>query len=227
TQVEDTLASGTLKVEEPFKNRQPPFNRKPNVEVNAIAQPMQVTHSNSPVQAREQACQFTNLYMPLERVFEKLKARNLLFPLEPRPLPNPLPRYFKEHEYCQFHQTKGHHTNQCMRLRHEIQDLIDKKIIAPPNPSSQPNVTNNPLPTHAVPPPAQINALGLDDPKIRHPIRPYIPLQGTLTQAFYQARSQGLITPLVPRFRQPFCQYHNLFGHDTEHCRVLGKLGSS
>ena len=37
---------------------------------------------------------FHELYMPVNQVFEKLKAKGLLKPLDPRPIPNPLPIRF-------------------------------------------------------------------------------------------------------------------------------------
>ena len=37
---------------------------------------------------------FHELYMPVNQVFEKLKAKGLLKPLDPRPIPNPLPTRF-------------------------------------------------------------------------------------------------------------------------------------
>ena len=44
-----------------------------------------------------------------------------------------------------------------MRLRHEIQNLIDRGTITPPT-GNAPNVNTNPLPNHrAVPPRANIN----------------------------------------------------------------------
>ncbi|KAF5933264.1 hypothetical protein HYC85_029435 [Camellia sinensis] len=63
--------------------------------------------------------------------------------LKPRPLPNPLPPTHNPAKYCAFHQQHGHDTDLCFRLRHEIKDLIDNKVIAPPQ---KPNVTTNPLP---------------------------------------------------------------------------------
>lgn len=84
-------------------------------------------------------CQFTELYMPLEKVLEKLKNQDLLKPLDPRPPPSPLPKNYNENEYCKFHQTKGHQTNCCFRLRHEIQDLIDRGVINFPKPTNNPN----------------------------------------------------------------------------------------
>ncbi len=84
--------------------------------------------------------QFTELYMPLEKVLEKLKNRGLLKPLDPRPPPSPLPKNYNENEYCKFHQTKGHQTNCCFRLKHEIQDLIDRGVINFSTPTNNPNI---------------------------------------------------------------------------------------
>ncbi|GER51058.1 sterol methyltransferase 1 [Striga asiatica] len=51
--------------------------------------------------------------------------------------------------FCKFHQQHGHNTDFCMRLRHEIQDLIDAKKITDPD-SSKPSTQRNPLPDHRV-----------------------------------------------------------------------------
>ncbi|KAF5933094.1 hypothetical protein HYC85_029265 [Camellia sinensis] len=93
---------------------------------------------------------FTPLYMPLTKVLGILIRKNHLKPLEPKPLPNPLPPSYDPAKYCAYHQQHGHDTDRCYRLRHEIQDLIDKQVIAPPD---KPNVTTNPLPPHNQPPP--------------------------------------------------------------------------
>ncbi|KAJ9145620.1 hypothetical protein P3X46_027983 [Hevea brasiliensis] len=68
-----------------------------------------------------------------------------------RPPPNPLPPNYNANLYCQFHQTHGHDSDRCFRLKHEVQDLIDaKKIVDPEN---RPNTFTNPMPNHNVPPP--------------------------------------------------------------------------
>ncbi|KAF5934569.1 hypothetical protein HYC85_030740 [Camellia sinensis] len=98
---------------------------------------------------------FTPLYMPLTKALGVLIKKNHLKPLEPRPLTNPLPPSYDPAKYCAYHQQHGHDTDRCYRLRHEIQDLIDKQVIAPPD---KPNVTTNPLPPHnQAPPPRRIN----------------------------------------------------------------------
>ncbi|KDP21712.1 hypothetical protein JCGZ_03586 [Jatropha curcas] len=63
---------------------------------------------------------FFNFDTPISRVFDKLKAIGLLRPLVPRPPPTPLPRNIDQSAYYHFHQSKGHTTGNCLRLRHEI-----------------------------------------------------------------------------------------------------------
>ena len=72
---------------------------------------------------------FHELYMPISQVFEKLKVKGLLKPLDPRLVPNPLPVRFDVSKRCVYHQDLGHDTNKCYSLHHAIQDLIDTKVI--------------------------------------------------------------------------------------------------
>ena len=83
--------------------------------------------------------------MPISQVFDKLKAKRLLKPLDPRPIPNLLPLRFVVNKRCAYHQGPGHDTNNCFVLHHAIQNLIDNKVIVPP---IRPSITNNPLPNH-------------------------------------------------------------------------------
>ena len=81
----------------------------------------------------------------MSQVYDKLKAKGLLKPLDPRPIPNPLPSRFNVNKRCAYHQGLGHETDHCFTLRHAIQDLIDNKVIASP---IRPSITNNPLTNH-------------------------------------------------------------------------------
>ena len=83
--------------------------------------------------------------MPMSQVYNKLKAKGLLKPLDPRPIPNPLPSRFNVNKRCAYHQGPGHETDRCFTIRYAIQDLIDNKVIAPP---TRPSITNNHLPNH-------------------------------------------------------------------------------
>ncbi|XP_078180792.1 uncharacterized protein LOC144574658 [Carex rostrata] len=51
--------------------------------------------------------------------------------------------------FCEYHQSAGHHTDKCYNLRHTIQDLIDKGVIAIKEPPTEiTNIMANPLPQH-------------------------------------------------------------------------------
>ena len=71
----------------------------------------------------------------------------MLYPLNPRPLPQSIPPGWNLNERCDYHQNLGHKTDNCVALRHAVQDLIDTKKISDP---SVPNVARNPLPNHHV-----------------------------------------------------------------------------
>ncbi|KAF5933090.1 hypothetical protein HYC85_029261 [Camellia sinensis] len=75
---------------------------------------------------------FHDLNMPLSRALLILAKNGHLKPLEPRPLPKNLPTTHDATLYCAYHQQSGHSTDGCSRLRHEVQDLIDNKVILPP-----------------------------------------------------------------------------------------------
>ena len=102
---------------------------------------MQISQGLLPRPRRE----FHKLYMPISKVFEKLKAKGLLKPLDPRAIPNPLPITFDVSKRCAYHQGPGHDTNRCFNLHPAIQDVIDTKVIALP---TRPSITNNPFPNH-------------------------------------------------------------------------------
>ncbi|KAF5933070.1 hypothetical protein HYC85_029241 [Camellia sinensis] len=78
---------------------------------------------------------FHALYMPLSKALQILVGQGHLKPLEPRPLPNPLPATHDTTQYCAYHQQTGHTTNACFRLRHEVQDLFDNGVIPAPSPA--------------------------------------------------------------------------------------------
>lgn len=40
--------------------------------------------------------------------------------------PNFKPPWYNENDQCEFHKIKGHTTNNCMRLKNIVQDLIKK-----------------------------------------------------------------------------------------------------
>ncbi|GMQ05633.1 hypothetical protein CsSME_00050586 [Camellia sinensis var. sinensis] len=75
---------------------------------------------------------FTPLYMPLSKALEALIRKGHLKPLEQRPLPDPIPAKHDQTKYCAYHQQTGHTTDDCFRLRNDVQDLFDNGIIPAP-----------------------------------------------------------------------------------------------
>ena len=71
--------------------------------------------------------------MPLSNALRILTEKGHLKPLEPRPLLSNLPLSHDATQYCAYHQQAGHTTDNCFRLRHEVQDLIDDEVILPPS----------------------------------------------------------------------------------------------
>ena len=96
TQIEDAINNRTIKI-----NDLPRFRK--NVGSNFKAAEISNIHKNDPYQliapiAPMQVPQvprpkreFNELYMPMSQVYDKLKAKGLLKPLDLRPIPNPLP----------------------------------------------------------------------------------------------------------------------------------------
>lgn len=59
--------------------------------------------------------------------FARLKDEGLLQPLMDTPLPNLLPKNFKEYLFCESHLIPSHDINKCKCHHHEFQDLIGAK----------------------------------------------------------------------------------------------------
>ncbi|KAF5931633.1 hypothetical protein HYC85_027804 [Camellia sinensis] len=104
-------------------------------EINAvaIANPFAKPSLQTAGPARAQGRTFTPLYMSLTSALKALMERGHLKPLDPQPLPNPLPARHNPSKYCMYHQQRGHGTDRCYRLHHEVQNLIDNRTIAPPS----------------------------------------------------------------------------------------------
>ena len=66
--------------------------------------------------------------------------------------PNTSAPNYNTSEYCKYYQNHGHSTDNCIRLCHDIEDLIQSgKILKPP--INLPNIKSNPLPDYNVVPP--------------------------------------------------------------------------
>ncbi|XP_077239764.1 uncharacterized protein LOC143880678 [Tasmannia lanceolata] len=103
---------------------------------------------------------FDLLPYPLPVILKKLiRDRKIKLP-DIRPIPDPLPKYWRLDQYCEYHRNSGHLTERCLALKHAIQNMIEKGDLA----VGQPNTTQNPFPNHhAISPPAT-NAIFVDEP---------------------------------------------------------------
>ena len=108
TQIEDAINNGTI------NNDDPPRFKK-NVGSNSMVAEISNIHKNdlyqliapiAPMQVSQglrPRREFHELYMPISQVFDKLKEKGLLKPLNPKPIPNPLPSEFDVNKRCAYH----------------------------------------------------------------------------------------------------------------------------
>ena len=87
-----------------------------------------VIANDTPKKRRE----FDDIYISLSKAFEILSKKGYLKPLEPTLLPIPIPNTWTMNEYCTFHEKLGRKKDNCIRMKHEIQDLIDGGVIVKP-----------------------------------------------------------------------------------------------
>ncbi|KAK9997816.1 hypothetical protein SO802_017419 [Lithocarpus litseifolius] len=90
------LNNGTIKTDDPLKFRKNIGSNSKAVEISIIHKndPYQLIAHVAPVQVPQgprPKREFHELYMPMSQVCDKPKAKGLLKPLDPRPIPNPLP----------------------------------------------------------------------------------------------------------------------------------------
>ncbi|GMP28522.1 hypothetical protein CsSME_00004027 [Camellia sinensis var. sinensis] len=203
-QIEDAIKQGIIDDKEPVRK---PFGRSSNTttsgstavkpsEINLVATTTKIAdpfaHAGLQNTTRAPSRTFTPLYMSLSKAMNILIKRGYLKPLDPRPLPEPLPAKHDPTKHCAFHQQPGHDTDRCFRLQHKIQDLIDNKVIAPPQPP-KPNVTTNPLPPHdRVPSPPHLNLIhtlsSTFNPSIYHVVYLFVKNQKIYLGIFWQLK---------------------------------------
>ncbi|XP_077222136.1 uncharacterized protein LOC143855979 [Tasmannia lanceolata] len=117
--------------------------------------PRTITEVRRPPMEQKPPRHFDPLPYSLSVALKKLlKDRKIKLP-DIKPLPNPLPRSWREDQFCDYHRNTGHITDRCLALKHQIQNMIDRKEL----PIELPNVTRNPLLTHAMSPPPSVNVI--------------------------------------------------------------------
>ncbi|XP_077221691.1 uncharacterized protein LOC143855455 [Tasmannia lanceolata] len=158
TQIEDALAKG-LKSRIPSdvrEGKRPVMAPKEVHNVNYVRPPPRVvTEVRRPPMEQKPLRHFDPLPYSLSVALKKLlKDKKIKLP-DIKPPPNPLPRTWREDQFCDYHRNTGHITDRCLALKHQIQNMIDRKELS----IQLPNVTRNPLPTHAMPPPSSVNVI--------------------------------------------------------------------
>ncbi|XP_077223062.1 uncharacterized protein LOC143856681 [Tasmannia lanceolata] len=162
TITEDALLKGSLAKSsfDPRNGKKPMVVSKPEVSNVVAARPMRRVVAETEQPMRKAPRHFDLLPYPLSVALKKLLRDKKITLLEPRPPPPILPRYWREDQHCAYHQGTGHLTDNCMALRHKIQDMIEAKKIA----VFMPNTTRNPLPAHAPRLPPTVGAIFTEEP---------------------------------------------------------------
>lgn len=74
---------------------------------------------------------------PLENALRTLISNKIITLPEARPYePQVNPSWWNDTHHCEYHKNKGNKKNECMRLKHVIQDLIDDGVIKVDNPQN-------------------------------------------------------------------------------------------
>ncbi|XP_077237185.1 uncharacterized protein LOC143878852 [Tasmannia lanceolata] len=158
TQIEDALAKGLRSrvSSDVREGKRPVMAPKEVHNVNYVRPPPRViTEVRRPPMEQKPPRHFDPLPYSLSVALKKLlKDRKIKLP-DIKPPPNPLPRSWREDQFCDYHRNTGHITDRCLALKHQIQNMIDRKELS----IELPNVTRNPLPTHAMPPPSSVNVI--------------------------------------------------------------------
>ncbi|XP_077252356.1 uncharacterized protein LOC143891701 [Tasmannia lanceolata] len=163
TQTEDAIGKGLRARPSSSDVRE---GKRPMViqkEVNSVnyVRPMAraVTEVSRPVE-RQAPKQFDPLPYSYPVILKKLiRDKKIKLP-DIRPVPDPLPKYWRLDQYCKYHQNSGHLTERCLALKYAIQKMIDNKDLEVERPST----TQNPLPNHRVVPPPVTNAIFVNEP---------------------------------------------------------------
>jgi hypothetical protein len=77
-----------------------------------------------------------------------LIGNKMVTPRTVRPLIAPFPAWYKPDAKCEFHSgAEGHNIDNCRAFKHEVQKLLDQKLLT--FKEAGPNVKGNPLPGHS------------------------------------------------------------------------------
>ena len=86
--------------------------------------------------------------MTYEQAFDRLTAKGALVPIgaTPDPSDDKKSKNWNPNAYCKFHQGRGHTTENCIVLKHRIQDMVeDGRLPVPPAAKDKINIHTSPL----------------------------------------------------------------------------------
>jgi len=86
--------------------------------------------------------EFTPISLSYTDAFDRFEKLGFLSSIGPTPDPEKKPAHWRANEYCKFHKGNGHTTENCYRLKHKIQDLIEEGTIPIPNNKKNPLSSN-------------------------------------------------------------------------------------
>ncbi|XP_077249077.1 uncharacterized protein LOC143888501 [Tasmannia lanceolata] len=118
-----------------------------------------VTEMSRPAK-RQAPKQFDPLPYPYPVILKKLiRDKKIKLP-DIKPVPDPLPKYWRLDQYSEYHRNSGHLTERSLTLKYAIQKIIANKDLE----VERPNTTQNPLPNHRATPPPVTNAIFVNEP---------------------------------------------------------------
>ncbi|GKV34678.1 hypothetical protein SLEP1_g43032 [Rubroshorea leprosula] len=165
------------------------------------SRPIYASGTSRPQQEKKRRY-FDKLPMSYTEVFRQLIAARLVTPVPMVPLNPPFPIWYNPQARCEYHSGGvGHDLENCLALKHRVQDLIDAKelqITSEPEVVG-PNITKNPLPTHDGP---TVNMIEKDSDKGRGDDKLTLPTHG---EALDNKTVEILLVPII-KSKEIYCK---------------------
>nr|XP_010312387.1 uncharacterized protein LOC104644419 [Solanum lycopersicum] len=129
----------------PYPRSQAPRTNTQNYQ--RVPPPRQSGYDNSrPRFEKRPSRNFTTLAESRTKLFERLAADGYIHLVGPKP-GDVNSKFYGPDQRCAYHSNSvGHDTEDCINLKHKIQDLIDQEVVSLQ--PAVPNVNTNPLPNH-------------------------------------------------------------------------------
>ncbi|XP_077248155.1 uncharacterized protein LOC143887831 [Tasmannia lanceolata] len=165
TQTEDAIAKGLrAKISSEIREGKRPVIQPKEVHAVSYTKPVArvVTEVARTPRKRTFDRKFDPLLYPIAMILKRLVKDRKIRLLDVKPSPNSLPIFWRMDQYCEYHRGPGHLTENCLALKHAIQNMIDKDELG----VEKPNITQNPLPNHHAIPPPTTNAIFADEPML-------------------------------------------------------------